>query len=370
MPKILYIVSTLKRSGPIVQIFNIVNNIDPNDFEISAITLSPEDDDTMIEDFKKLNIDIRFLSLSRIQGLIKGKTKLMGMVKEINPDILHTQGFRADSYSLALANDYQLVSSMQNYPFFDYPMKFGLIKGGLMAHKQLSIIKKRKNFIACSKSVADLFRENKNIIIDSIQNGVDTNYFHPIEVEKKLRLKRKLNLPEDKHIFISVGSLIPRKDMTTVIKAYKQSFLKDTLLLIAGDGVEREELNILTANNNIQFLGNVPNVKEYLQTSDFFVSASLAEGLPNTVLEAMACGIPVILSNISPHQELFTETGNYKYFFKTNNHQKLSELYKTIVYDDYKSLSTKMKNTIDQNFSAQVMSKKYQDLYRRILNDK
>ena len=48
----------------------------------------------------------------------------------------------------------------------------------------------------------------------------------------------------------------------------------------------------------------IGHVQEYLGASNYFISASLAEGLPNSVLEAMACGLPCILSNIPPHVEI------------------------------------------------------------------
>ncbi len=370
MPKILFIVSTLKRCGPLVQIFNIVRNINPKKFELHLITLSPEGTESMIEKFREFNINIQSLNLSRIKGLVSGKAKLISLTRKINPDIIHTTGFRADKYSLLFLNEYHLISSMQNYPFYDYPMKFGLIIGHVMAKKQLSIVKRCKNFIACSKSVSDLFHTRNNVDLDYIQNAVDEDFYKSIKEPEKLQVKNKLNLPLDKRIIISVGSLISRKDMKTVIKAFKKCQLKDTLLLIAGDGVEKQQLINLKGNNDdIIFLGDINNVRDYLQASDFFISASHAEGLPNTVLEAMACGLPVILSKISPHTEIFIGSEQYKYFFELKNYNQISEFFNQIITDNYESLSIKMQSIIAKNFTAEVMSKKYQDLYNKVLND-
>src|SRR5690625_7535896 len=57
--------------------------------------------------------------------------------------------------------------------------------------------------------------------------------------------------------------------------------------------------------NNILIKGAVQNVAQYLQASDYFVSCSKAEGLPMAVIEALACGLPCLLSDISPHAEIF-----------------------------------------------------------------
>src|SRR5690625_1499928 len=57
--------------------------------------------------------------------------------------------------------------------------------------------------------------------------------------------------------------------------------------------------------NNILIRGAVQNVTQYLQASDYFISCSKAEGLPMAVIEALACGLPCLLSDIRPHAEFF-----------------------------------------------------------------
>ncbi|WJY17141.1 glycosyltransferase [Pectobacteriaceae bacterium CE90] len=67
---------------------------------------------------------------------------------------------------------------------------------------------------------------------------------------------------------------------------------------------------------NVQFLGQRDNVFPYLVAADFFISPSYNEGLPNTVLEALSCGVHCILSDISPHEELSIEHPEYISLFK------------------------------------------------------
>lgn len=366
MQKVLFLVSTLKQSGTTIQLYYIAKYITPGKYDLYAITLSPEEEGSMLDRFQKVGVKVQSLNLTRIGGILRGKSKLQKLVDQIKPDVIHTQGIRSDAYSVMLAKKYHVVSSMQNYPFYDYPMLYGHIKGSIMARNHLSIIRKRKNFIACSKSVADNFKTDHNINLEVIQNGVDTEVFYPLEVADKLRLRDKLSLPKDKKIFISVGALIPRKDMYTVISGFKKSNASNSYLLIAGNGNAFQQLQALSSeNNNIKLLGNVANIPAYMQASDYFISASWAEGLPNTVLEAMACKLPVILSSIKPHQEIFESYSDYPYFFNLRDTDSLaSKIYSILINDN--DLGQKMLTIIENNFSAKLMSEKYQKLYEQL----
>jgi glycosyltransferase involved in cell wall biosynthesis len=366
MKKVLYIVSTLKKTGPIVVLANIVKYLDRTQFEPIVLTLSSESKDSMIGYFKdNLNVKIDSLRLSRIEGMFSGKSKIEKYIKENNIDIVHTHGIRADGFLKKI--NILKVSTLHNYPYYDYTMKFSKLKAKIMIQNHMSTIKlNRENVIACSKTISKEFEQN-GLTIFTIQNGVDTESFTVSDEFKKLELKEKLEISKDKKIFITVGSLIPRKDMKTVIDGFKlYNKDNDSILLIAGDGFEKEKLESIS-DNNIMFLGNIPNVVEYLQLSDCFISASLAEGLPNTVLEAMACGLPTVLSAIPSHLELFE--GEDVEFFEIKDTQKLSELLLSVSnnFEEKQALSLKM---IRENFSAKVMSQKYQEVYMEKINER
>ena len=364
MIKILYIVSTLKRSGPIIVLANIVKYLDRDKFEPIVLTLSPEPIDSMKEYFEnELNTKVATLGLSRIQGLFFAKSYVKKFVKENNINIVHSHGFRADGLVSKLS-DVISVSTLHNYPYYDYPMKFGKLKGAMMARGHLNAIKKKPNSnIACAKTIAEEFKQN-GLNLNYIQNGVDTEKFFPLDDKQKKELRKKLNIDNDKKVFISVGSLIARKDMATLVDGYKKYDDKNSLLLVAGDGVEKESLKE-RASENVKFLGNISNVVEYLQISDCFVSVSLAEGLPNTVLEAMACGLPTVLSDIPSHLELYEgEKGN---FFEVKAVDKLAELLKK-VSNDFESQKDISLRLVKENFSAKAMSDKYQRVYEEKLN--
>ncbi|MFT5759453.1 MAG: glycosyltransferase involved in cell wall biosynthesis [Alteromonadaceae bacterium] len=363
MKKILYIVSTLKKTGPTNQLSYILKYLDRTRFSPIILTLSPEPEDSMKEYFENvLMVSIYSLHLSRLTGSVLAHYKINQFIEEHSIDVLHSQGLRADSLIASIKRP--KVSTLRNYPFYDYPSKFGKIKGTIMAYSHLRSIKQNaKNCIACSKSISNEFRNNK-LRLPFIQNGVDLSIYSALTITDKVILKERMNLPLNKKLFITVGSLIPRKNVETLIKAFNiYNKNEESLLIIVGDGFERGSLE-LNANQHIDFVGNQPNVVKYLQCSDVFVSASLAEGLPNTVLEAMACDLPVVLSNIPSHLELFEGEGEF--FFAPKSHIELASKLKNLDDIEGRKRSNEM---INRNFSAESMSKKYQQVYMEKISE-
>ena len=113
-------------------------------------------------------------------------------------------------------------------------------------------------------------------------------------------------MPLGKVIYVYSGGFIDRKNQREAITAFK-AMKKDAnaVLLLLGDGTNFEALkDEFSKNTNILFRGKVSNVNEYLHASDVYLATSKSEGLPNGVLEAMACGLPVLLSDIPQHMEV------------------------------------------------------------------
>ena len=105
-----------------------------------------------------------------------------------------------------------------------------------------------------------------------------------------------------------------------------------------------------------------------MQAPDLFISASFAEGLPNSVLEAMACRLPVVLSDIYPHKELIPEGLSYDVFFNPTDTNQLAKLINQFPLADQNKVSNKILDHCLANFSAESMSNKYQKLYKEVLH--
>jgi L-malate glycosyltransferase len=137
--------------------------------------------------------------------------------------------------------------------------------------------------------------------VEVIYNGVDTQKFKP-NIDKGTSGTIKL---------ISVGRLIPRKGYKYLIEAVKG--LDNCELLLIGEGTEKERLQALARKLRVKvrFLGRVSHqeVAYFLKSADIFVLPSLNEGMPNSLLEAMACGLPVIATDTGGSIELVKGNG-------------------------------------------------------------
>ena len=373
MVKVAYVVSTLKRSGPTNQLYNLLRYLDLYQFKPYVITLSNEPLESRWADFEKLGVELYSLRLSRINGFIRGSRKLGFLIDKLRPDIIQSQGIRSDMLVSQIRSMNPKISTLRNYPQRDYPMTYGIL-GRLMARQHIKYLKTFTCCVGVSISVCcnaeEQFGFSKMI---PIHNGVDTEVFSNVRRKDKIKLRKKIGLPINSQIWVSTGHLTQRKKPLLLIELWEKHFKKNTKyhLLFIGDGSLMKACKHASIEfENIHFAGRVADVTEYLQAADFFVSASTAEGLPNSVLEAMACGLPFLLSDIPPHREVWEFNKGAGRLFEVDNEESFLNAYSGLVSEDYEMLSGNAIKAINDRFNAKKMSKRYQELYRQVLSDK
>jgi len=137
-----------------------------------------------------------------------------------------------------------------------------------------------------------------------IYNGVETGCFRPVAGQRELR--RGLALPEDRRIILFVGDLAEDKGVLDLLQATRQLRRPhgDIHLLLVGSGELLETVRRWARSAEwagaLSVPGPVPHarVADYCRASDFFAFPSHAEGMPNALLEAMACGLPCVASRV------------------------------------------------------------------------
>lgn len=368
MIKILFVVSTLQRSGPVFVLYNIIKYLDKAKYDITVLTLSPEKNDSIRNWFDDLSIRILSLNLSRYYYLINARYLFNKILQEVKPDIIHSHCIRADILASRI-NLIPTITTIHGELLIDNLYQYGSIIGRFVTHANLSILNRFTAVIACSKTVSKFLQQNK-IRVSAIPNGVDTDVYKAVDISMKAHLRAKLGLPDNKKIILSVGSLITRKNPLFIIESFKR-FDADCLLIFLGTGYGKSSLEdeckvSALSDSRILFKGKVNNVNEYLCCCDYFISASYSEGLPNAALEALACGLPVILSNIPSHNEILELNLNAGVLFDQNMMESLHSEMRCLLNRNYSNSSSAAQNLITSNLSAAKMSSCYSDIYQNI----
>ena len=185
-----------------------------------------------------------------------------------------------------------------------------------------------------------------------------------------MKLRNHLSLPESGKIWISSGYLSHRKNPLALISAWKKLFgnSNSNHLVFIGDGPLQEFCRQMSMQTqNIHLVGRVKNVADYLNASDYYISASKAEGFPNAVLEAMGCGLPVVLSAISPHKEIIQINPAVGKLFGLESEEKLTTAIQVMLDSNYLEASVACTEMIRDNLNTHRMSQQYQDLYSDII---
>ena len=282
------------------------------DLKIDLVTSSV--DEFRVEKFSD-NITIHYLDINKkgnlhyqsIKDLLIYSWRSCRYCKELkkrkNFDLVHAFfGIPCGYIAMKLKIPYIVSLRGSDVPF--YNKRFYWLD--LFVFKRLSkkIWENAKAVITNSQGLKDLALKSclkQEQKIEVIYNGVDIKEFTPNECKKK----------NDKLVLISTGRLITRKGYSFLIEAIAD--LSTIELWLIGDGNLKEELENQAKNQNAQvkFLGkkNHEEIAGLLKQADVFVLPSLNEGMSNSILEAMACGLPIITTDTGGSVELIKDNG-------------------------------------------------------------
>jgi len=362
--KAIYLISRARITGPTNQALNILKGMKMNgEVDMTLVTLLPEQKgDSRLNDFVENGINV--VQLMPQKGNVRKSISLLNdYIKRNKIDVVHSTGYQADFVNGMLSAKVKKVTTQRCHPK-EIAEKKPKFMRPFLEWGHLKIIKRLDAIVACSLSLQNVFKDDFGMNIFAVQNGVDTKRFFPLPVIKKQHLREQLGIEKGKRVFLVLGSLSARKNVGIIIQAFLHSEIKNYKLLIVGPGPERESLEKMAEGNaDIIFTGITSTPLKYLQASDVLVSSSLNEGLPNTVLEAMACGLPTILSDIGPHIELL----NHPFLglvFKRKEEKSLIEALESSLSWDIESLQSKIRNYVEDNYSIQSLARKYNEIYK------
>jgi len=227
--------------------------------------------------------------------------------------------------------------------------------------------------VATSEWISKLAKKSilKRFEITVIPNGIDTKVFYP---QNKKEAKAELGIPREKTtiiFFVSSKLEDKRKGLDSIIKA---------LPLLKSKNIFLVPLLITPGTNEIEkIFKNYPSLKPrhinqndrlnlFYNAADILWHPSLADTLPLTILEAMACGTPVVASKVGGVQEIIND-GENGFFVEPNKPEQLAQMTDVYFSDDTKrkSMSEKARRTAVSNYSLDLFLDKYENFYKKVI---
>jgi glycosyltransferase involved in cell wall biosynthesis len=353
---------------------NLIGRLDPGHFEHIICAMRELDQAYAPQSFRGGRVRVispkRALANSHLQ--IAG---LASLIDEVRPDIVHSRNWGSIEAVIAArwVGSTAVVHSehgLDSLTVLSEPWRrrifrrfaFELADRVLCVSNQLRSVHSKRTGFPSSK-------------ITVVHNGVDTNRYLP-DAAARTRVRQELGLLENDFCVGCLGNLTPVKDYPCVLHAMK-IFAKrcdDWRLIVAGEGPELSKLQgIVNANSElterVSFIGQSNNTPELLNAMDLYVLSSITEGLSNSLLEAMATGLPVVVTKTGGNPEV-VNNGESGFLFSVGDVRTLAELILSL--RSRKDLRLKLAHgsleRIRKSFSLDIMAQNYERVYESLLN--
>lgn len=353
--KIAICVPTTSLGGAETMAAQLAKALNKDLFDVSFIT-NHSLSKTRVLDIVTSDSNIKIYSLNEDAGMsLRARKKMMRILKQIKPDIIHTH---LHSYpyvmTYAIKHHIPIIHTMHNMPIFESKKLGRIILKFLFKHKFAIPV-------GISNIISEQIKELYHVPSYTIYNPVDVSKFD-IKKDKQKQFT-----------FITIGRMSEQKNQQLLLKSFRilVNNYKNVKLIFVGDGVLKDDLlkltNDLKLNDYIEYVGNVNDVENYLKIADAFVLSSIYEGLPMTILEAMAASLPIISTNVGGVKDIVTNNGILvkvdendlaKAMLSLIENEKLCNEFKNNSYENAK------------NYDLSKIVKEYEELYFLYLKKK
>lgn len=201
-----------------------------------------------------------------------------------------------------------------------------------------------------------------------IYNGIDPG---PAPSHcRRLEARRRLGVSDDTVVVATIARLDPVKDLETLIHAVAKVIDVPILLLVIGDGPEREKLTQEAATSGVaarvRFLGHRDDAREWLPASDIYVNSSISEGVSLTILEAMAAALPVIATGVGGTPEVLDEVSGT--LVPSRNPLALAAALSALAGDSGRrqAMGDAARRRVEAHFTVDRMVAEYRQVYERL----
>lgn len=364
--KVLHVVFSLDPGGMENGLVNVAKGLDPREFEVHVCCLNRAG--SFVDRLPQPeNVHV----LGRQEGFnVRTLLGLRKVIRKINPDVIHTHNLGPLIYS-----------SLGTGLGFTHPILHG--EHGVLPQNQCTPkrVRQRKWLYRCCRKVhtvssgqrgqlAELGLPDSNLIV--VINGVDAKRFSP--GCKKTAREKIGNIPEGAIVLGIVGRFVGLKRHVELIEAFENlgaEFSNVHLLVVGGGGDEEQNITARAKSSKaaarIHLAGFQSNPLPFYQAMDLLVVPSIVEGMSNVVLEAMACGIPVLAHNACGNAEMLVQNEDGM-IADLSTVQNLQQTMKKTLADREQlgHMGLRARENVVRKFSITTMIENYSSVYREI----
>jgi len=357
--KVIHLVEDLMRGGLENVIAEIVSGLDKEkyNFEVWCIARAG----AVADELQSRGFTVETLGILSYHNPFN-ILRLISLLRKTKPDIVHTHGYFSSvigRLSAKIAGVPVIINHLHTV--------FNLSSlRNVIVDKTLNLFTDR--IICVSKKVEESFMaagygfKKKSIVI---YNGIDGRKFMP-----------RISGHQTKSL-ISVASLYPHKGQTYLLKALKivSEECPEVSLEIVGDGPLRKELedecSSLGISSKVKFLGERNDVAFLLSRAGIFILTSLREGFSLSLIEALACGLPVIATNIGGVPEIVKDQEN-GLLVSSQDSRALAIAIKSLLKDEprMREMGLKGREIFEKFFTLEIMLKRFDELYKELFRRK
>lgn len=365
--KLLHVIYSFNMGGLENGLVNLINNLPSEQFSHTICILSRGRDL-----LPRLDRKIRYYELLKRDGNdFRLPLKIASIIRKEKVDIVHTRNWVAlveGVTGAAIGGCKRVVHSEHGKEIEDtlnQPWRRRIAKQACFAYV--------KKIITVSKALEDEFVYN-NLCdfskITTIINGVDCNKFNIKSQQDISNLRRKYQIPEEAFVIGSVGRFAKIKNFSYLLDIL--CYCQDQFLVLVGDGPERaaieQKAQRMSLAKRCVFMGEIENVSDVLNTFDVFVNTSFYEGISNTILEAMACGIPVVANNVGGTSEIILN-GITGFLINGNEKKEFIDTLKDLQNNALlrQNLSRASRRIVEEKYSLRTMVNNYREVYMSLI---
>ncbi len=374
--RIVHLITSLSLGGAEMMLYKLLSRMDLSRFDSSVLSLTG--DGPVGEKIRKLGIPVTSLDMKPGIPDPVHFYRLVRILRNAHPDLLQTWMYHSDlmgGLAARVSGNFPVVWGIRNSTLDNEHSKKSTLFIVKLLAKLSGWIPNR--IVSCSFAAQDVhtrkgYRADKFIVIP---NGFDTGLFHP-DLAARQSLREELSLPLESLLIGLVARFDPQKDHGDFIRAAGclAQHTDRVHFILAGDGITWQNdtlanwIRLSGLEHHFQLLGPRQDIPRLTAALDIATSSSVyGEAFPNVIGEAMACGVPCVVTDVGDSARIVGEAG---IVVPPRNPEALCLAWLEMIRMEtmqWNAMKQAARQIVVDQYEIETITMRYQDLYRSLI---